>query len=617
MKEKISDNSNLKSRLLYKILSVIMLIQLILLLIICIYTSPASGYEINIYESVSLLFWIFIISIIIIAFFLIFHFSFVEYSNNTWILPFVILLIIEFIILVFPFIRGYFLIGGPNSDIFSHIGAAKNLQNSGFTENNFYPIIHIFVVAISDLLHVNITDVAKLIPTLFSILYSISLFILGKAIAGKKLALILSSFSFIFIYSTFSWSFHPSFFSFYMIPFLLYSYHKTVNSSEKTGYIIISIIFSIFIVFFHPLTSIITIIIFLLFIFSNFILNSLLNKKPMEKGFIRHPLFIFLLITICFSTWITSMNTGIFSIKDFFGGLFHGSEVTIASSYFGTFFTAHLTIIQSINFIFLNYGIIIILSIISYIFLIKLFIKIVKKMNFDKLELIYSIQLIGGFLCGLFFTVFISLFIEPLRALQYFLLMISIFNSFTIYMVISNSKQINFSKNKKIKKTHLIYCIMIFFIFLSSLSIFTLYPSSIIYSVNNDYTYRTICGSAWVVENSNSDFAFSSDVGFNYNRINQYINGYRFGETDKNIETIFTPSNFGYGQNDTIYKTFNYTETYLILTKQGLSALNVFPENVRPLVHQWSNNSINRLSNDQTAKKIYVNGEFECWLIWS
>ena len=156
---------------------------------------------------------------------------------------------------------------------------------------------------------------------------------------------------------------------------------------------------------------------------------------------------------------------------------------------------------------------------------------------------------------------------------------------------------------------------MILFIFLSSLSIFTLYPSPIIYSVNSDYTFRTLCGSSWVVKNSNPNFNFSSDVGFNYNRINQYVNGYTFGETDKNIDVIFTPSNFGYEHNDTIYKTFNYTETYLILTKQGLSAVNVFPENVKPLVHQWSDTSIAQLSNDMTAKKIYCNDEFKTYLI--
>jgi hypothetical protein len=94
-----------------------------------------------------------------------------------------------------------------------------------------------------------------------------------------------------------------------------------------------------------------------------------------------------------------------------------------------------------------------------------------------------------------------------------------------------------------------------------------------------------------------------------------YINGVSNGDKRIKNEGLSTPSHFGYPKNETVFQTFNYTSTYLITTQNGRQAVYAFPENIRQLVHQWTDKDFIKLNNDQTSNKIYVNGEFECWLI--
>ncbi len=607
----------INNRLFYKTLSAVMLVQLIVLILIIIFSPKVSGYELNIYNSVPLLFWILLVNIIIIAFFQMYYFTFIKYISMSWLFPFIILLSIKIIILTFPFFRGYYFIAGPNSDIFSHIGIIRDIQNSGFIENNFYPITHILVLTLSNILNTSVSNIAKLIPTFFSFLYSLSLFILGKSISSNKLALILSSFSFIFMFSTFNWSFHPSFFSFFIIPFLLYSYYKVLNSIKIIEYILICIIFSILIVFFHPITTIILIIMFLIFLTGNLLSTKLFkfNEFSNKNGTILHTVFIFLLLTISFITWITSMPSGVYSIKNIISGIFKSGEPTIVSNYVGIYLTAGLTTLQSIRFIFLNYGIIILLSTISLIFFINLFIKILRRKNFDSIYFIYSIQLIGGLIYSLYFILFSSYILKPIRSIQYFLLVTIIFNSLMMLKYFKKSKITKTLINTKFRNSSTIILTMILFIFLITLSIFILYPSPIIYSGNSQYTYKTLSGSSWVVINSNTNYNYSSDVGFNYERMDHYLNGLKSNSSTSFIETMYTTSNFGYNQNSTIFETYNYSKTYLISTKQGLVAVEAYPDNVKYLIRQWNKEAINKLENDGTVIQIYCNSEFNSFLV--
>jgi hypothetical protein len=81
------------------------------------------------------------------------------------------------------------------------------------------------------------------------------------------------------------------------------------------------------------------------------------------------------------------------------------------------------------------------------------------------------------------------------------------------------------------------------------------------------------------------------------------------------IDIVPNPTHFGYETNKTLYDSFNFTNTYLITTQNGIDAQYAFPNKIRILVRQWNQSDFIKLRNDSTANKIYNNPEFKSYLI--
>jgi hypothetical protein len=622
----------IKNVRLTRILAIITFTLIILILLIISSTSPSNGYELSIYDAYPWFFWLFFISIMFLSVLIIIQKVLTEDKNNQWIFGFSAILIANFVLLVIPFFRGYCFYGGAGDDLFSHVGYLRPIIQSGYiSEDNFYPIIHIFIKSISDILGVSFTDVIQFVPAFFSVLYIPFVFLLAKSISEKQgQALLITLFSFPLIYSVMQTTISPNFFSFVFIPLLLFLYHKRYHLQRKFEISILTIILCLCMVFFHPVTSIIAIIIFLTFITSFLLLKQYKSLLHNYNFTIKHHKItgILIILSVSVLAWHTSFRSGLWAISSTLKNILFDSDSTVAQEQLAYLISANLTIFQTIRLVILRYGPIIIYGTIALFCVIITLKKLVFSRKTKQLEFSYSLQFIAASLTSLAMIIGYFIMSNPIRASRYLLFITVIINGLAFYSLLKKLKNkkghdslLHVESYKKyFNKKHrmwinkkIIFSFFIIFIISFSCIVctFNVYPSPVTWQGNWQFTHMDYAGSAWVVKNRDTTIQISSDVGFNLLRMEHYMNGISIGNTHIASEEMWTPTHFGYRDNNTISHLYKNSTTYIITSEHGKQGVNAFPENVQPEVHQWTEEDNRKLKDDINVIQIYSNSEFE------
>lgn len=587
------------------VLIILAFIFFILSLVIVNETPPANGYEISIYGAYPWYFWIFFIGAIFLATIVFIYEIFSEKKTNRWILSFFVILLGNFVFILLPLLRGYCSIGSASADVFTHIGWIKEILQVGhISRDNFYPIIHIFIISISDLLDVPVTAVVQFTPAFFWILYPPFMLLMARSITkNNRQAMFIAAFSFPLLFSIFQVTIHPSFLSFIFLPLLLFAHHRRNSSERKIEMTILIIILCFLIVFFHPMTTLITVVIFSIFI----VLNIIGNKKNYTA------ITILLILLLSFFTWYSSHGAGQHALYSIYKNLFYGSDFTAATHYLSTLSMVNLSVFQSIMLFGLRYGAIIIYSFIAFLCFVIVGKKIVFSRKIKDMEFLYSMQLVAGFITvgAMTFGNFIAT--NPIRTSRYFLMIATVLIGLIIYPL---SKKYQKQK-RRFTKYFSLSLITILLFFSSAVCIFNVFPAPVNWQPNSQFTHMNFDGSAWVVKNRDLTIQTSGDCGFNLMRMEHYINGISKGNMRIKNENLLTQTHFGYDMdNTTLLQIFNYSSTYMITTENGRQAVYAFPKNVQQIATQFTIDDFNRLNSDSTTIRVYDNRELECWLIY-
>ena len=600
------------------------------------------GYELSIYDAYPWYFWFFLLLSVLCSTMVLLKIVISGETDKIWIAGFFSILIVIFIFILLPYFRGYCVIGGASADVFSHIGWIKDIaETSHISSNNFYPIIHIFLYYISNLLTVSVVNVTKIFPAILWSLYPLFVFIVARAISKNfSQALLITLFSFPLLFSVFYQTIHPSFLSFIFLPLLLYLYHKGSILEESAKTSILMVIFCFFLVFFHPETTLISIIIFATFVFSTFLFLAypfIFAKRrtrvpeqgpsSISKGRAVTPILI---LTLSFLVWYTSQGAGIHAINAIYNSIVYGSEWSISTQYISMVETAKPTILQTFGLVVLRYGPIVFYGFMSFI----LFITLVKKMfssrDVHKIEIFYGIQLISGLFAGGAMLVGNFIVSNPVRVARYFLFISTIFNGLVIYSFI---EKIKCKKNKKsreilrigkyrlqrpsLKIKNVYRLVYVFLFFCITICIFNVYPSPITFQPNNQFSYMNFAGSAWMIENRDELVQVSKDCGVNLERMEHFIKGVEEGNIiNLHTKNLITPTHFGYDEyNNTLFEVFNLTSTYMVSTENGRQAYGAFPRNIQSRATQFNSHDYNKLNLDVSANVVYDNKELEVYCI--
>lgn len=598
----IKNNDDLK---FIKVFAIIASISTILAILTVLRTDCAHNYEISIYTTYPLYFWAFIIISIFIGQMILVTFSLnsplYNKSSNFWIFAFLIILITNIILLFMPFIRGYTVYG--RGDVLTHLGYIKDiLTTASIGVKNYYPLDHILAVAFYYVTNINVEKVVNIIPPVFFLFYVLSIYLLLNQIFKSKIEIILVlAFISMLLFSNDNLVFAPSAQSFFFLPFVLYIYFKCRNSKHSLELNLVLLILLFFMVFFHPLTELFLILIFLILEFCLFIYQQMDGINVCEIQYLcsRRSSGIIVTSFATFFMWYFSFTAITNDVHKVTNALFFGSENTQAKIYAELITQTQPDFYNLAKVIASNYGQIIILMIVS-IFLFLYFFNIwIRSSKRDELNFFHFFFLIATmifiFLSIIFF--FNDLIINFGRFSKYTLFFSSIF------VGISFSSLFNKYKLSISRQLFIFMSLSIILICLLYFSTFNLYLSPIIKSPNQQVTKNEITGVTWFFDHRNDNMSIQ-EFGISHVRYHDAIYGRTIPTKNMNYNAI-PIDHFNY-TNKTSFGSYERVNKYMLLTTLGrLYYPELYPEYEK--YWRFTPDDFNNFENDYTVSQIYDN----------
>lgn len=599
----------MSNQLVLKKLCIICISTVLIIYIIAVTTEPATGYELNIFAMYSPIFWIFLLSAIAISI-TILALSELWKIPNYWKISFFSIIILYSIFLLLPLIRGYYMLARGSGDVFAHLSWAQYILNTG-TTTTYYPLSH---VLLSDFHFAGITlDTAvHLFPVIFTILFIFFLSILGRYLhKGPVFSLIPVLFSIPLLYGMFHHTFHPYIYALFFIPLFFFLLLKSFHHPDMKQYPILLIIVSFFIVFTHPLITLVLIALTLaLYAINTYITLHNSGKKSGRSIFI----FISSILGISFCLWYLSFRATLTSIRKVFFALFDRSESveTILEYQTALITTSDAPLSYIIRLFLINYG-----PIFSYLILglfLCIFLLITaRKKKVPDIQLIFSTQfLLGLLIAGIFIAGYFILF-ETIRAAAAAILMATIFIPTVLSEIPSGLR------SERTKKLLFSVCV-VFLVTIVSVSLLTIFPSPIVSSSSQHMTYMERDGLDWFLYKRVDTIPVALfENTLSYWKYEMYFSEKNYPlliSTEKRIHYFrIIPMHFGYDNHMRLTDTLNNMEYYYISTELNRQNYLAVPEYRREHLVKITSADFERLTQDNSINLIYSNGEFESWWI--
>ena len=596
-----------------KIIAIIAFTFMISALAIIAKTPPATGYEISIYDAYPWYFWVFIITSIFMGQIILMRDTLSSDKNNRlWVFGFLAILTTNIILLFMPFIRGYATYG--RGDVLTHIGYIKDiLRTASIGTDNFYPLDHILTASLSYVTGITVEHTVNIIPPVFSLFYIISIYFLAKQIFERKgEVLFVLAFASILLFSNENLIFAPSVQSFFLLPFVLYLYFKSRDSTHALEFGILLIISLFLIVFFHPMTTLFLISVFLILEFCLFIHKNIDKKQGIELPKLqkRGSFNVILISFIAFFIWYFSFSAIVNSFRRVLNWLRYEIGKSELETYSELIARTHAKLFDLIEVILNTYGQIIILGFLSFIFSIYIFNIWRRHTGEQKLKFYHIFFCIGSLtfivLSIIFF--FNDFIIGFGRVSKYTFFFSSVFVALSFYFVFNKSK---LSFDKRRFKSILSLCIIL--ILLLYFSTFNLYFSPIIKKENHQVCEMEINGMTWFFDHRNEEMLIQ-ELGISQKRFHDAI----FGKLipGKNIRygaDTLPVDHFDY-INKTALGDYYKDQRYLLIPILGRI---YYPELHPKYEEHWrfTAEDFSMLEKDSTVLRIYDNGNSNIYFV--
>lgn len=550
---------------------------LISISLIAVNGAPTSGYESSIYLITPSIFWV---SMLLGIFNSICILNSCTYSNHKkmWHIAYFQLIFINILILSLYSMRGYVYL--ERCDTLTYMGLAIDILNKGVCNNNLYPFISLLLSQISLLSNISILGISKFLPSLFSLIYLLSIYNWSKSIIDDDRffsSCVIASCPIFFAW--FSTTIYHMLLSILFLPIFFYCIQR--NSDYR--FRIISIILGIVFPFFHPITAIMLLIFILtIYIFYEVILNMRSN--------ISLDLILFYFISLC--TWFISQYILMRNLSGLILQIIGSLEIT-SSAMEAQSNLEKLGLIFSLKTILLTSSDEIVYFIISILVILYL---VTNRKNMRE----YSVIVIGvSFFIGNFLYAILFLFSNahsPIRLINLNANMV--FAPILVGYALYNIKVYNIKYEKV-----LITLIMILFIS----CLFSLYQSPFVNRPNDQVTLSELSGTDWLIKQKNTNINTAGILTLP-ERFADMIYGHAFllGRRDLNNDINIQSAMLQNGNYLSIPSS-----RYLILSRLDIEAYtNVWKE-----LKLYTKESFTNIDNSRNILNIYNNGGLKSFLI--
>lgn len=594
------DNSKLS-----KLLSILLFMMIFLVSTIILSIPTATTYEISIYDAFPYYFWILVIASLFCGVIIIFR-SFLNINErNNWIFGFLGIFVINFILLLLPIIRNYYLFG--RGDVLSHIGHMKNILISGHIGSNMYPILHSLGINTYLISNIGFDRITMIFPALFSLFFIISFYMLFRQVFENKNKVILGMlFASILLLSTIQTLFAPNAEGLLLIPFFLYCYFKSRKSNNKFAFTCITIILAVCMTFLHPLISLILIIMLLIIEFSNSIYPKISSKTNYK---IRNPYNLITIIVVVFLMWEAYAYLVVRNALTVFSWLFGDLGKSQIQVYSSAIIYGGPNILDLMVTIFYTYGQWIVITLVSLIAILYL---VRNRKEFTFINIFSSIGFL--FFLSWSFVTLVSVYIFGFARTYSIAIIIGVFLVlFFIELVLSKN---NLVINKKGFKVAILCLMIIPTLFFST---FNLYYSPYIKTPNEQVTASEYIGMETFFENRDDNF-YIYEYGISQLRFNYAI--YGTADVNNNMSKVNRKKlryavnpvdHFGYDNYTSMGMYYNET-SYLLINDLGRM---LYPKLYPGYNDKWrfTPEDFIKLDNDNNLSLIYNNSNLELYII--
>ncbi len=589
-------------------------------LIVISRTPPATGYELSIYYAYPAYFGFLIIASSACGIGILLHQAFAAQKSNWWLAGLCLVIFSNSVFLGLPFFRGYAFF--PHGDTMSHVGMMKDIVATGHIgETNFYPVVHLLGVSLRDITGLGYAAVTNLLFVFFSMVYLFNIYLLASVVANHRgQALLITAFACPLIFSYLHGGVFPSILSIFMLPLLLYFYHRRQKiPSEQVATILLLILLTLLITACHPVTAIFAIGAVLALNLGRVLYGRIARRKGLvpqtSRGTVKDYIAPLTSLAI-FLIWILPNPLILKRLGQILNFLTGSGIMPPFVRLEETLGQAGLTTYQTIELFIFRYGAIFMYGIIAGIaVLIVLRMSLSRKARTDPLHFSYAVL----FVVGLGASV-LSLFgytgeTGPERISRFFLIVAPVVSGLVLYDLITKQRPSNSGSLTPGRKP-LIAITVILILVAVVLSTFNAYNSPRVMKTNAQVTRMEIAGPAWFGSHRVKSIAIATArlaLG-RYDDFNFGIESATFPRAKRYPPPI--PSHFGYDKNSSIAETFDFQDSYLLTSERSrMSGMHV-PANVRPRVPQYTEDDFARLRADPAASQIYANSEFEVWLVY-
>jgi len=574
-----------------KILFIIALLIIGLVLIILGVTPPATEYEADIYAAYPKYFWLLIVVVYFIGTYLIMEQVFKnEVNKRSVFLGVCIIIFVTVLLVCIRTARGY-VFANPQ-DLNVHYGFIQQIIINGTIGNdNYYPIIHIMSVMLSDLTGCSIVFAANAFDVTIRSLLALGVLICVKLLFGVKPSLVAFILASIPVFSFPMSYFHPSTNSIYLVPLVLYFYFKRLRLLENR---IILLLITFSIVFMHPTT---TIFMFVLFI----------SMATVEKIYKKEtsPL-VALIVFISFFAWYFSFSSIGRSFEKVVAWLLHENELSLFERNIDLINRSGLSVLETIMLFINKYGNLFFYLLVIFlciVFVVKYYSKLINNKN-----LLYIMQigacLVGSCIWAAFLFFGPELERDVFRVSRYVLVVGFIFigMSFGLYFGFNCVRVY-----KPIIKFFSL-CLIGFVIYIS---IFNYFPSPRIVVVNHQVPKKELVGVNWL------QYHYENSVPILRTGVKiEYIKR-RFPELNQKLIVGTSmhssiPKHFGYNEYDRFFESVDFKPCYLVTSTRDKKYVITLPKKARQNMKSiYDEEDFVILDSDPTVVKIYNNGELE------
>jgi hypothetical protein len=608
---------------LEKILGLAALVFCIPAVFVLVSTGPAHGYEVSVFDAYPYYFWLFLIASIACCVFSLVYQA-IESKKSKWLATSLLMIVlVNSIFLLLPAFRGYVTFG--RYDTLTHLGLVKDILVTGHIgQSNFYPITHLLVSSLVEVVGLPTESVVYLLVALFSTAYILGIYLLVRsARVSSNVGLLILAFASPLIYSGYQAAIYPSFLSLLFVPYLISFYQNREFLRNRRQYTVLLLLAAFFIALSHPVTATYVIVILLVFGFSRVLYIRFIGNRTsgVSRSIVpgKNSLAVGLIMLMTLFAWylpFTSIQSSFMAVYD--GLVYHIGKPLILSTVEPLAGTG-LSAFQVFRVYVFRFGAVSILLLGSIICSFATFLKIRKKQNVPPLRFAYSILLFSAIFVGAMFLFgYFPNEYEPVRAFTLSLLVATIVTTMVVY---DSVRDIVYRTPGKIRlrKSGFLIIVGMLIVIMVALSVVSIYGSAYTSYPNDQVTQMDITGSEWFERSFDSAVAVVANVRAQIPRFEDFSGVDTYPYVYATVDSARLPSHFGYEDHASVAEAlglnYSYQRRYVMLFQRDRLSSLFFPENARAKVPQYTEDDFVKISSDITADLLYVNGETEVWMI--